>query len=64
VLYVRFFRAKKRPTHLAVVGQWLNHLQLHHLGRYSIVDQFLLEPYSGGVSLKALKEDTISSLPA
>ena len=64
VLYVRFFRAKKRPTHLAVAGQWLDHLQLHHLRRYAIVDQFLLEPYSGGVSLKALKEDTISSLPA
>ena len=64
VLYVRFFRAKKRPTHLAVAGQWLDHLQLHHLRRYAIVDQFLLEPYSGGVSLEALKKDTVSSLPA
>jgi len=60
----KVFKGEKRPTHLAVVGQRLNHLQFNHLGRYSIVDQFLLEPYSGGVSLKALKEDTISSLPA
>lgn len=42
----------------------LDHLQLHHFRRDSIVDQFLLEPYSGGVSLKALKKDTVSSLPA
>lgn len=42
----------------------LNHLQFHHLRRDSVVDQFLLEPYSGGVTLEALKKDAISSLPA
>lgn len=42
----------------------LDHLQFHHLRRYAIVDQFLLEPYSGGITFEALKKDAVSSLPA